>query len=173
MTTDRLTPDAVEAELVGFDARDRAVIGGQVVMDFVQVGVLASLLSPREWEDVAAYLIALVNRAPLATGPAYVGHRTLLGALAGELRQYARQAGEPVGLEVDLLSAKSKAEERRLRARLADQEAAFDRHIDDVIASHHAQADLPGLLDEPEEEPTDSPTPAAPTEPTTDADYLL
>jgi hypothetical protein len=142
MTLEHLTPDVVEAAAVSYDAQDRPVAGGQVVMDFVQVGVLVALLSPREWEEVASYLYGLLERAPLKDGRTFVAHRTVLGALAGELRGYARSAGEPVGLEVDLRAASSRAEERRIRERIADQDLALERHVDDVIDSHRAQQQL-------------------------------
>lgn len=136
---ERITVDAVEAAVVEFDAQDRAVVGRQAVMDFTQVGVFASLLAPREWEEVAAYLYALVERAPLKAAPAYLAHRTIIGAIAGELRGYARLAGEPVGLEVDLRAATSRAEELRIRERIDAQAIAMDRHVDDVIEQTRVQ----------------------------------
>jgi hypothetical protein len=174
MAVERITVDAVEAAVVEFDAADRAVVSGSVVMDFTQIGVLASNLAPREWEEVAAYLLALLERAPLKDGRAYVAHRALIGAIAGELRGYARQAGEPVGLEVDLRGATSKTEEHRIRTRIADQETTFDRHVDDVIAQQHAQADAEAqrAAHDPQEEPTTTPAAAPPTD-EPDADFLL
>jgi hypothetical protein len=169
VTAERFTPEALEAAHAEYDAQDRAVAGGQVVMDFVQVGVMVSLLAPREWEEVAAYLYALLERAPVRDGKAFVAHRTVLAALAGELRGYARSAGVPVGGNADLRAAGSLAEEQRIRQRLADQAAAFDRHIDDVIASHHAQAELAAEDDHEEESPASEPT--STEDP--DAAYLL
>lgn len=176
MSAERITVEAVEASVVEFDAQERPVVAGQVVMDFTQVGVLTSLLAPREWEEVAAYLDALIGRAPLASGKAYLAHRTVLGALAGELHGYARAAGEPVGLEVDLRAATSKAEERRIRERIADQEAAFSRHVDDVIHQTAAQREFASRQEPPheqEEPPTEPEKPAAPTTEQADDQYLL
>lgn len=168
---ERITKDAVEAAVVEFDARDRAVVAGQLVMDFTQVGVFAALLAPREWEEVAAYLYALLERAPLKAAPAYLAHRTIIGAIAGELRGYARQAGEPVGLEVDLRGATSKAEELRIRERIDAQAIAMDRHVDDVIEQARVQRTWDAAHREPadqQEDPvTDTITPAAP-QPTAD-----
>lgn len=195
---ERITVDAVEAAVVEFDAQERAVVGRQAVMDFVRVGVYVSLLAPREWEEVAAYLQALVERAPLKDGKAYLAHRTVIGAIASELRGYARLAGEPVGLEVDLRGATSKAEELRIRERLDAQAIAMDRHVDDVIeqtrvqrtwdeahpepedpreldalmdaATHRALADEDERTGQDEQEDHATPTiaPAAPTTPTAD-----
>lgn len=136
---ERITVETVEAAVVEFDAQDRAVVAGQLVMDFTQVGVFVSLLSPREWEEVAAYLQALVERAPLKDGKAYLAHRTIIGAIASELRGYARLAGEPIGLEVDLRGATSKAAELRIRERIDAQAIAMDRHVDDVIEQTRVQ----------------------------------
>jgi hypothetical protein len=133
VSAERITVEAVEVAQVEYDARDRAVVAGQAVIDFTQLGVIVSLLAPREWEEVAAYLQALVGRAPLKDGKAYMAHRTIIGAIASELRGYARLAGEPVGLEVDLRGATSKAEELRIRERIDAAAIAFDRHIGDVI----------------------------------------
>lgn len=162
---DQITAEAVEAAAVSYDAQDRAIAGGQVVMDFVQAGVMVALLSPREWEEVASYLYALLEREPLRTGKAYVAHRTVLGAIAGELRGYAKAAGEPVGLQADLRAASSRAEEQRIRARIADQDAALERHVDDVIETHRVQQQQQQPADEPQEEaPIDEPAPAEKTD---------
>jgi hypothetical protein len=142
MVAERLTPEAVEAEVVAFDERDRAVVAGQIVLDFSHAGVLAALLAPREWEQVAAYMLALVEREPLRSAPAYLAHRTILSAVGSELRQYARLAGEPVGLEADLRAATSQADERRILARIADAEAAAHRRHDELLleqAAYRAQ----------------------------------
>lgn len=133
-----ITLDAVEAAVVTFDAEDRAIVG-DVVLNFARTGVLTALHSPREWEEVAAYLYALLERSPLKDGRTYLAHRTVLGSIASDLRTYARIAGEPTGLEVDLRAATSKAEERRIRERMADQDAALERHTGDVIAQHRNQ----------------------------------
>lgn len=170
---ERISAESVELEVIQFDARDRAVVAGQVVIDFTQVGVIVSLLSPREWEEVAEYLFALAEREPLKSGRDHVAHRTVIGAVAGELRGYAHAAGEPTGSLADLRAASTRADERRILARLADQDAALERHVDDVIADHHAQtATLADSEPEPEEEPT-SPPPAAPAPETTDATTWL
>lgn len=183
MAADRITPAAIEAESVAFDARERAVVAGQVVLDFSHAGVLAALLAPREWEAVAAYLLALVGREPMRSAAGYLPHRTILGAIGSELRQYARLAGEPVGLEADLRAATSRAEEQRIRERIADRDAAADRRHDELLleqAAYHAHAgdaydvvitetDLAergiGTVDDEEEEEIPSTvTPAAPTD---------
>ena len=143
--TERITAEAVTAAMVEYDADDRAIVAGQVI-NFTQVGVMVSLLAPVEWELVAGYLYALIEREPIRSGRAYTAHRTVFGALAGELRGYARATGTPIGLEMDLRAATSKAEELRIRQRMADQAAAYDRHVDDVIASHHVQADVDTAL---------------------------
>jgi len=96
-------------------------------------------LSPRELEELAAWLKALLEREPTRSAQAYAPHRIVLGTLADQLRGYARLAGEPVGLEADLRAATSQAEERRIRARIADQRAAFDREFDAQEAAEQAQ----------------------------------
>ncbi len=151
-----ITPESVAAAAVTFDAQDRAVVG-DVVLTLGEASVLLPLLAPREWEQLAAYLLALVDREPVKTSPAYAGHRVILGAIAHELRTYARIAGEPVGLEADLRAATSKAEERRIRERIADQEAAAERRLDDIALATAAQ-----MRHDPEhheEVPAEQPTP--------------
>lgn len=143
MAAERLTAEAVAAEVVTFDAQERAIVAGQVVLNFSHAGILATLFPPREWEAVAGYLFALIERAPLAASPAYLAHKTLLGAIASDLRTYARIAGEPVGLVADLRAASSQAEERRIRERIADQAAALDRMLDGIEldqAAYHRHA---------------------------------
>lgn len=163
MAAERITAEAVSAEVVAFDARERAIVAGQVVLDFSHAGVLATLFPPREWEAVAAYLFALIERAPLAASPAYLAHKTILGAIAADLRTYARIAGEPVGLEADLRAASSQAEEQRIRARMADQAAARDRQLTEIEleqAAYHAHV----RPDPAEEEPTSDRVAAPPQE---------
>lgn len=138
MTADRLTATAVATELDVLDAGERRILGDRVATVGFTNGAVKTL-APREMETVAAYLFALLARAPVKAAPAYEPHRIVLGALATELRGFAAAAGEPVGDLADLRSASSQAEERRIRARLADHQAAFSRHVDDVIDSHHAQ----------------------------------
>ena len=136
-----ITAEAVELAAVSFDVQDRAVVRDQVVLDFSHAGLLAANLAPREWEAVAAYMLALVAREPIRSGPAYLPHRTVLGAIGAELRQYARVAGEPVGLEADLRAASSQAEDQRIRALIADRDAASDRRHDELLleqAAYHA-----------------------------------
>jgi hypothetical protein len=134
----RFTPEGIAAAAARFDAEDRATVG-DVVMTLGEAALLLPLLAPREWEQLAAYLLALLDRQPVKSSPAYAGHRMILGALAYELRTYARIAGEPTGLEVDLRAATSQAEERRVRERIADHDLATDRMLDDIEAATAAQ----------------------------------
>lgn len=195
MTAEARPLDAGEvvAAARSFDEPD-AVAGGQLAsLGFTRASV--AMLSPREWEVLAAWLFAQLERAPMKSSPAYTGHRIVLGGLANELRGYAHSAGEPVGIQADLRDTKSQAEEQRLRARLADQEAAYDRHVDDVLLAEAAQRehgkheDLDPLMDaatgralalEDErmdtgdaESPADAPAPAAPQEKTDANAWLL
>lgn len=109
-----------------------AVAGGQVVCNLALVRATIAELTPREWAEVAAYLYALIGRAPVKASAAFQAHRMILGTLAFELRNYAQMAGEPVGLEADLRDAKSRAEEQRIRARIDDQHRARDRYLLDL-----------------------------------------
>lgn len=90
-------------------------------------------------EEVAAYLTALLERAPLKTSRAYEAHRMVLGSLATELRGFAAAAGEPTGLQADLRAASSQAEERRVAERIDAAAVAYDRHVDDILLEHAAR----------------------------------
>ena len=106
------------------------------------LGLLRSLLndiSPYEAEEVAAYLFTLLEREPAKSAKRYAAHRMIIGSLASELRTYARDAGEPVGLWRDLRDANSQAEEQRILLRLDEQALAFSRVTDDAIAAGRIQ----------------------------------
>lgn len=133
-----ITPERVAAEAAVIDAQGRVMVGGEL-LDFGATGVLAALLAPREWEEIAAYVLAVVEREPVRSSPAYQAHRIVLGSFANDLRNYARMAGEPTGLVADLRAATSQAEERRIRERIADQQLALERHLDDVALQQQAQ----------------------------------
>lgn len=134
--------EIAEAERhVGMTA-DGQVIAGQWVADLFQTRAMIGNLGPAEWEHVAAFLVALTERAPVKDSPAYAAERMLLGALAWELRAYASSAGEPVGLHADLRAASSRQEERRILDRLEASRQAFHDHITDVIEAGRAQRDL-------------------------------
>lgn len=137
-----ITPETVAAAAIEFDAQDRAIIINgphRTRIDFWPTALMASDLAPREWEEVAAYILALLDREPMKSSPAKSAHRILLGSFAYDLRGYARASGEPIALEVDLRAATSKADERRIRERLADRQAAIERHMDDVALQQAAQ----------------------------------
>lgn len=136
----RITPVAVASARDVIDEDDRRTVGNVVVSLGFTSAAVKDLL-PREWEELAAYLFSLLEREPLKSRPAYTGQRIVIGSLATELRGFAAAAGEPIGLEADLRHAASQADERRIRERIADQEAAYDRHIDEVIASSRTIAD--------------------------------
>lgn len=141
MTTERLSAAAVLEERDALDATERLVFGDQVVNISFTNGVVKTL-SPAEMESVAAHLFALIDREPTKSAPGYAPHRMVLGVLAKELRSFASSAGEPTGLEVDLRAATSQADERRIRQRIADQEAAYARHVDDVLLQQEALRSL-------------------------------
>jgi hypothetical protein len=146
-----ITPESVAAAQIEFDAQDRAVLvaGGQrTLLNFQLTGLLACQLAPREWEEVAAYLCALLEREPVKSSPGYSAHRIVLGSIAGELRGYARVAGEPVGLEADLRAATTKADERRILDRMDDQHRAQVRRLDEVALQQAAQHRAPDPVDE-------------------------
>ena len=108
---------------------DGQLVAGQWVAELYQTRGMLGNLGPAEWEHVAAFLTALLERAPVKESPAYEAERILLGALAWELREYARSAGEPVGLEADLRAASSRQEEQRLVARLEASREAFHAQL--------------------------------------------
>lgn len=159
--TDRISPAAVVAAVDVLDGEERVVLG-EIVVGLAFTNSTVKTLSPREMEAVAAWLFALLERSPQKASPAYAPHRIVLGSLATELRGFAAAAGEPVGMAVDLRDAGSQAEERRVRERLADAAAAYDRHVDDVIASQHAQHDAATRHSAIDEEPATESYPAAP-----------
>lgn len=166
----RITAAAVTAELDVLDGQEKVVAGGVVVtIGFTNAAVKD--LAPREHEELAAYLFALLAREPVKTSPAYAAHRIVLGSLATELRGFAAAAGEPVGLEADLRAAKTKADEKVARARIADQAIGFDRAITAAIMADHFDREQPAQAKEdttPEE-----PAVAPPTETIDDPlDYL-
>lgn len=100
-----------DAEL-GFPTIGGDIVIGQMVAD---LGLTRSMLAttvPREWERVAAVLLALLDRYPFKDGPRYAGERILLGALANELRAYAVAAGEPVS-SIDLRAPDVREQEAR------------------------------------------------------------
>lgn len=165
MVAERITPEAVRSGVDLLDGEDRLVLGDVVVVSIGFTNAAVKTLLAREMEEVAAYLVALLERAPLRTSAAYAPHRIVLGSLATELRGFARAAGEPVGLLADLRAAGSLAEERRIRERLADHVIAHERYLDDAIVAHHARSSHPGATarDEPEEEMTDQPPAPPPT----------
>lgn len=137
MAAERINAAAVTAAVDVLDGDERRDLGEvAVTIGFTNASV--KLLAPREMEELAAYLFAKLALEPMASSPAFAAHRVVLGALATELRGFAQAAGEPVGIHADLRAATSQAEERRIRARLADQAAAFDRHIDDVLLAQAA-----------------------------------
>lgn len=165
MVAERITPASIAAELDLLDAEEKRLAGAVVVsIGFTNSAVKD--LSPREHEELAGWLFALIAREPLKSSPAFTGHRIVLGALATELRGFAQAAGAPVGLQADLRAASSKTEEQRIRVRLAEQEQGYARFVDDVLASHAYQR-VPGP---PLEEEPIAQAPAAPTE--TDDDPL-
>lgn len=169
MAAERINAETVAAENLRIDAEDRLVAGNQVIAQTAVDWALRDL-APREWEEIAAYLFALIAREPLKTSPAYAGHRILFGTLATELRSFAASAGEPVGLEADLRAATTQAEERRIRELIADQRAYADRlHDEDLVATlirghDPAPDDEPGELPTEEEIATVTEPPAAPSE---------
>lgn len=141
MAAERLTVDAVTRALQADDQAAADAVAGEIVCNLGFVRMTVASMVPREWEAVAAYLYALLARAPIKGSSAYEAHRMVLGMLALELRTYAQQAGEPVGLEADLRAASSQAEEQHIRARMADQAAARDRQLTEIEleqAAYHA-----------------------------------
>lgn len=135
---ERITAETVAAELDVLDGEAKLVVG-QIVVSIGVTNAAVKQLVPREWEALASYLFTVLAQEPMKSSPAFVGHRIVLGSLAMELRGFAQQAGEPVGLQVDLRNAGSQAAERRIRERIADDAAAFSRHIDDVLDADTAQ----------------------------------
>lgn len=167
-----ITPEAVAAELDLLDGEAK-LVAGNVVVSIGFTNAAVKTLAPREWEDLAAWLLALIAREPIRTSRAFTGHRIVLGALATELRGFAEAAGEPVGLQADLRAATSQADERRINARIADEQAAFDRHIDEVLLANSVQREIAQQSVTPQEETIDQAPVAIPTPETDDAlDYL-
>jgi hypothetical protein len=174
MVAERMTAAAVQAERDLLDGEERKVLGGMVVsIGFTNATVKE--LAPRELEEVAAFLFALIERAPLKGSAAYTPHRMVLGALASELRGFAHAAGEPVGLEADLRAAWSQKEEHRIRQRVAELSAAFAREIDDALLAQAALHLYQGPQDDhgAPEEPDDAYMPPPPPEQPDAPAYVL
>lgn len=150
----------LEAERGATVLPDGKLVAGQWVADLYSTRMLLGNLAPAEWEHVAAFLFALLERQPVAGSQAYAAERMLLGSLAWELRAYAGAAGEPVGLHADLRAASSKIEEQRIRDRIEASRAAFHEHISRVIDDGHA------WLQRQASEPADD-IPEAPSQPAT------
>lgn len=155
----RFTAQGLEAATVAFDALDRAVVGGQVLLDFSTTGIRAALLAPREWANVAVYLRGLLDREPVRSKAAYLAHRTVLASIAEELEQYARLGGIEVGeaaLAADLRNARTKAEERQVLIRIEEQERHADRRHDELLdaQTRHLAAQVDA---DPEPEPARDP----------------
>jgi hypothetical protein len=161
MAAERINLPAVVAERDALDDQDR-LLAGDVVVTIGFTNAAVKDLAPREWEELAAYLFALLERQPMKSSAAFAGHRIVLGNLATELRGFAAAAGEPVGLQADLRAASSRAEELRIRKRIDSAELALDRHVDGVIDAHHAQREAQDayIPPDPEEQPIDQ-APAA------------
>lgn len=105
-----------------------------VIADLGYTRAMIPLASPAEWERLARFLFALLERAPLAgDGSGWASARMILGALAADLRGYARAAGEPVGFDLDLRNATSKAAEREVRARMAMAADRFDQRLEAIV----------------------------------------
>src|SRR3954471_19488591 len=97
----RITAADIEHGRDILDDQAKVVAGGVVVsIGFTNAAVKD--LAPREWEELAAYLLALLEREPVKSRGAYTAHRIVLGSLATELRGFATAAGEPIGLQMDL-----------------------------------------------------------------------
>src|SRR4051794_28508353 len=119
---------------------------GDVVVSIGFTNAAVKDLAPREWEELAAYLFALIDREPVKSSPAEAYKRLVLGSLAMECRGFAAAAGEPVGLQVDLRAASTQAEERRIRERIADQQAGAHRYYDDVITDSQRRHDVDAYI---------------------------
>jgi hypothetical protein len=172
--TGRLNAPGVVEAFERFDAEDRLVVGQQVVASNAINWALRDL-APREWEDIASYLFALVAREPLKSSPTYAGHRILFGYLANELRSFAASAGIPVGLEADLRAASTKAEEERIRMLILERQMGRDRYLDEIQQVEEMAHDnaLATARRSQEEEPPIDEEPAAPaTEPDDDLAFL-
>lgn len=178
MATERITAAAVTAELDVLDGQEK-VVAGQVVVTIGFTNAAVKDLAPREHEELASYLFALLDREPVKGSPAYAAHRIVLGSLATELRGFAVAAGVPVGLQADLRAASTQAEERRIRERIADQQASAHRYYDDAISEHQRRRERDDHIpDEPETQPdeedqTPDATDAAPVSTETDDDLAF
>ena len=112
-----------------------ALIVRSVIADLGFTRSMVPLVSPAEWERIARFLFALLDRAPLAgDGSGWAAGRMILGALASDLRTYAHAAGEPVGFDLDLRNATSKAEERDVRQRMDLVNRRFDKRLEEIVA---------------------------------------
>lgn len=174
MVAERMTPAAIQAERDLLDGEERRILGGMVVsLGFTNATV--KTLAPRELEHVAAFLFALIERAPVKSSAEYAPERMVLGALASELRGFAHAAGEPVGLNADLRDAWSQKEEHRIRQRVAELSAAFTREIDDALLAQAALQLYQGPQDDHDapEEPDPDYTPPPPAEQPDAPAYVL
>lgn len=134
MVAERINLPAIERARDILDGEEKR-IAGDVVVSIGFTNAAVKDLAPREHEELAGYLFALIDREPLKTSRAYVAHRHVLGSLATELRGFAAAAGEPVGLQADLRAASTKAEEQRIRERIDGQAAAARRYADEMFLS--------------------------------------
>ena len=161
-TLPAIRAETVLAAVAELDAADRRT--ANVVCN---LGLTRSLLadtSPHDWEMVAAYVIAQLQREPLKSSRGYAVHRMILGAFASELRTYAHDAGEPVGAAAHLAEATNDRQADAIQRQLDDDAAEFSRTIDDALAASAAQRAA--------DEETNHDEPRAP-ETTTDDDAFL
>lgn len=171
MVAERINLPAIEHARDVLDDEEKR-LAGEVVVTIGFTNAAVKDLAPREHEELAAYLFALLEREPVKSSSPYAAHRIVLGSLATELRGFAAAAGEPVGLQADLRAASTQAEERRIRERLDGQRAAATRYYDDVVMDHHrGRDDDTHIPDEPDQEEIEE-VPAA-TLPTEDDDADL
>ncbi len=62
---------------------------GEFYLELAMTGAVVAAVTPHGRREVAAFLAAILQRAPVALGEAYEPHRAILGALRSELETAA------------------------------------------------------------------------------------
>lgn len=83
MTDERMTAAAIVAE------RPDMQPTGEFYLELAMTGAVVAAVTPHGRREVAGFLRAILQRAPVALGEAYEPHRAVLGALVSELETAA------------------------------------------------------------------------------------
>jgi hypothetical protein len=129
----------ISAETV-IAARDDAQPTGEAYCELAMTGAIVASIPPLWRREVASFLRGILGRAPVAAGPRYEPHRSILGALVLELESWAirERDDQPEPAAADLRDPGIVARERETI--LGFREWADGEHARHV-ADSHARAD--------------------------------